>query len=254
MTSQRRALEWRRRDIARVCDLIEPWEHGIVARATRLPDYYDYNLIVVEGDPGLDAAALEAFADEAMAGLAHRRVDFEEAEAGEAVRDQLSGLGWRSTRLVWMRHEHQPPPVSEVAIEEVPYDAVNDLRVAWHREDFPDRDPAEYHAQAREVAESRDVRVLAVRDGDDRPIAYAQLERSGTGAEVTQVYVGAEHRGDGRGTAMTAAAILAAGDVTDLWIAADDEDRPKELYARLGFEPAARTMEFTRWPNAAGEP
>jgi hypothetical protein len=32
---------------------------------------------------------------------------------------------------------------------------------------------------------------------------------------------------------MTRAAIEAAGDEHDLWIAADDEDRPKQLYARL---------------------
>ena len=49
--------------------------------------------------------------------------------------------------------------------------------------------------------------------------------------------------------AMTRAAIEAAGDVRDLWIVADDEDRPKELYARLGFRPAWATMEFTRRPG-----
>jgi hypothetical protein len=47
---------------------------------------------------------------------------------------------------------------------------------------------------------------------------------------------------------MTRAAIAAAGDVHDLWIVADDEDRPKELYARLGFRPAWTTLELTRWP------
>jgi hypothetical protein len=51
-----------------------------------------------------------------------------------------------------------------------------------------------------------------------------------------------------RGTAMTRAAIEAAGDARDLWIVADDEGRPKELYARLGFRPAWVTMEFLRLP------
>jgi hypothetical protein len=36
--------------------------------------------------------------------------------------------------------------------------------------------------------------------------------------------------------------------VCDLWIVADDEDRPKELYARLGFRPAWTAMEFQRLP------
>ncbi len=79
------------------------------------------------------------------------------------------------------------------------------------------------------------------------PVAFAQLERDGAAAEITQVYVHPEHRG-GRGTAMARAAIEAAGDVRDLWIAADDEDRPKRLYARLGFLPAWTAMEFLRLP------
>ena len=55
-------------------------------------------------------------------------------------------------------------------------------------------------------------------------------------------FVHPEYRGDGRGTAITRAAIEAAGDVRDLWIVADDEDRPKELYARLGFRAAWTTI------------
>jgi hypothetical protein len=39
-----------------------------------------------------------------------------------------------------------------------------------------------------------------------------------------------------------------AGDARDLWIVADDEGRPNELYARLGFRPAWVTMEFLRPP------
>ena len=50
---------------------------------------------------------------------------------------------------------------------------------------------------------------------------------------------------------MTRAAIEAAGEVEDLWIVADADDRPKELYARLGFRPAWITAEFTREPSLA---
>lgn len=128
-------------------------------------------------------------------------------------------------------------------VEEVVYDAVRNLRVAWHREDFPGQDAAEYHAEAREVTQRGDVWVLAVREAG-APVAFAELERDGAAAEITQVYVDPEHRGGGRGTAMTRAAVGAAGDVEDLWITADDDGRPKQLYARLGFRPAWTSMEF----------
>jgi hypothetical protein len=37
--------------------------------------------------------------------------------------------------------------------------------------------------------------------------------------------------------------------VRDLWIGADDEDRPKQLYMRLGFRPVWRSIEFLRLPG-----
>jgi GNAT superfamily N-acetyltransferase len=124
---------------------------------------------------------------------------------------------------------------------------VDDLRVAWDREEFPDQDPADYHAQAREVALRLGAGVLAVREGG-APAAFAELERVGAAVEITHVYVRPKYRGAGRGAAMTRAAIEAASDARDLWIVADDEGRAKELYARLGFRPAWVTMEFLRPP------
>ena len=242
-----RARAWRDATHAAVCDVFEPWEHGTVVRATHYPRYFDFNVVRVEKDPSMSVEELMAFADEALAGLTHRRVDFDLLDAAEPLRAGFEAKGWKALRLLWMRHEALPPPGPALAVEEVPYDAVHELRVAWHQEDFPDQDAAGYHAQAREVALRRGAQVLAVRKGGAL-VAFAQLERDGSAAEITQVYVHPQHRGGGHGTAMTRAAIEAAREVRDLWIAADDEDRPKELYARLGFRPAWRTMEFLRLP------
>jgi ribosomal protein S18 acetylase RimI-like enzyme len=217
-------------------------------RATRYPSYYDFNLVRVERDPAMSAAELVALADDALAGLEHRRIDFEDAAVGDRLRPELEERGWTCERLLWMRHEQPLPPAGgDLPVEEVPYEAVHDLRVAWYREDFPGQDPAAYHAAAREVAERRAVQVLVAREGGD-PIGFAQLERAGHGAEITQVYVHPDLRGGGRGTAMTRAAIEAGSDADDLWIVADDEGRPKELYARLGFRAAWTTVECTLWP------
>jgi GNAT superfamily N-acetyltransferase len=242
-----RARAWHHAAHAAVCDVLEPWAHGTVVRATRYPSYFDFNVVRVEEDPAMSVQALIGFADDALAGLAHRRVDFEVIAAAEPLRAGFEAQGWKALRLLWMRHEVPLPPGPRVAVEQVPYDAVQDLRVAWHREDFPDQDPAAYHAEAREVALRRRVQVFAVRERI-APVAFAQLERDGAAAEITQVYVDPGHRGAGRGTAITRAAIEAAADVRDLWIVADDEDRPKELYVRLGFRPAWTAMEFQRLP------
>lgn len=234
-----------------MCDVIEPWAHGTIVRATRYPRYYDLNLVRVEEDPGMSVDELVAVADEALAGYEHRRFDIEAIDFAERVRPEFDARGWRTTRLLWMRFEGELPPAAPAGVEEVRYEVAEGLRSTWHYEDHPGQDEGDFPSQAREVAERRGAQVLAMFEGGE-PIAYAQLERSRTGAEITQVYVHPSFRGGGRGTAMTSAAILAAArDADDLWITADDEDRPKELYARLGFRPVWTTMELTRWPAPA---
>jgi GNAT superfamily N-acetyltransferase len=264
----RRGLRWRDAIEAAVCDVVRDWEHGTILRASRYPTYYRFNFVRIAGDPGLGAADLAHVADQALGDLEHRRLDFDSAAAAEAVRGELHAAGWKSMRSILMRHEGAAPaapaaPVVPVApaapaapvapaapaveLEEVAYDAVNPLRAAWHAEDFPDAESEQYEIAAREVAMSHGARVFAVwRDG--RPIAFAQLETTSRAAEVAQVYVLPAHRGAGLGTAITTAAIEAAGEVEDLWIRADDEDRPKQLYARLGFQPVWATTEFLLLP------
>ncbi|HEY1833136.1 MAG TPA: GNAT family N-acetyltransferase [Solirubrobacteraceae bacterium] len=246
-----RARDFQRAKTAAICDVREPWEHGMVMRATRYPTYYEYNLLRVYDDPGMSVAQLTATADDALADYAHRRIDFELAEVAEPLRGEFHAAGYRSTRLLWMLHDGRSaaPPEQAIAVEveEADYDAAAPLREAWHREDHEEADPDAYHAAAREVAMARQVRVLlALRDGE--PIGFAQLECVGEHQEVSSVYVEPSHRGAGLGTAITAAAIAAASPEGDLWIVADDEDRPKELYARLGFRGVYKATELTRWP------
>jgi GNAT superfamily N-acetyltransferase len=242
-----RALAWTHRVQEAVCDRIEAWEHGTVYRSSRFPQYFSANLVVVRGDPGLSVDELLGFADRALAGLGHRRIDFDRAAAAEPLRDEFAARGFQSTRLVWMRFDGPTPAPPSLAVDEVPYDAVEALRVAWHHEDFPGQDASEYHAQAREVRLALGTRVLAVHN-DSRPVGFTALNLGDDEIEVGAVYVLPEYRGHGLGTALTQAAIRAAGDVAHLWICADDEDRPQHLYARLGFRPVVKTTELWRWP------
>lgn len=217
-----------------------------MVRATRHRHYFDFNVVRVEDEPGMSVEALESFAEEALAGLAHRRIDFDCVRAGEERRAAFTARGWRTTRLLWMRHSRPSGMSGDPRVEVVPYEAVQQLRDRWHG-DFGDATP-EYNDQAREVGLMRGVQTLAVCDGG-KPVAFAQLERVGMAAEITQVYVEPEHRGGGLGTAITLGAIELAGAAGDLWICADDEERAKELYARLGFEPVWRTMNFLLRPE-----
>lgn len=242
-----RARAWRTAVLSTSCDLVETWDHGCIFRATAYPSCYDLNVVRVEGAAPLGVDELIAVADEALEGLDHRLVEFGHAEAADPLRGEFERRGWRALRLVWMRHAGGLPPATAIPVCEVPFDAVGDLRVRWHSEDFPGSDPTGFHVQAREAALRRGARVLAALRGEV-PVAFAQLEHLGRDAEVSEVYVSRDHRGAGLGAAVTRAAVAAADGVRDLWISADNEDRPKRLYHRLGFRAAAHTMQFLRLP------
>jgi GNAT superfamily N-acetyltransferase len=243
-----RALAWIRQSRESDCDRIEPWEHGTVLRASRYPQWYDLNVVRVEDDPGMSAAELIAFSDRALDGLDHRTISFEVAGAAEPRLADFAAAGWRVTRLIWMHHEGPRPHPEGERVTEVPYDAVAGLRTAWHHEDFPGHDAAEFHAHAREVALARGTRVLAIVERGE-PIGFAGLDPARDGIEIGAVYVLPAYRGAGRGTALTRAAIAAADGIEHLWICSDADDRPKELYMRLGFVPVLATVDLIRLPH-----
>ena len=215
----------------------------MVVRASRHPHYFDLNCVRVEAPTGMDADGLIKVADRGLRELGHSKLEMDLVEEAETLRPEFDRRGWKTSRLVWMRHDAPLPPGPTAKVEEVPYDSVHRLRDTWHREDYPDVDPGNYHPEAREVALQCGARVFATVEGG-APVGFSEVEYRDGSAEITSVYVLPEHRGGGRGTAITRAAIEACSDAADLWIVADDEDRPKELYARLGFGPVWTSMEF----------
>jgi GNAT superfamily N-acetyltransferase len=244
-----RARAWVHAAQAAVCDVIEPWDHGTIVRATPYPTYFDFNLVRVEDAVELSAEEVVAIADEALDGLSHRQVGFEVAECGEGARHGLEALGWRSSLLVWMLHSGESQPRAKLEVERVAYDHVHDLRVAWHYEDFPTLlDTLDHFDHVREIAMSHGVQVFAVRDGSGAPVAFAELEVHGAGAEIASVYVHPDHRGAGMGTALTQAAIEAAPGDGDLWIVTDADGGARQIYERLGFRAAWSLLNFMRLP------
>lgn len=241
-----RALTWRTAELAQLCDLAEPWEYGTIWRASSFPKYWACNLVRVERPPAMSAGELVELAEQALAGLGHRRIDFD-IEPG-ALRGEFEALGWRSWRLVLMRHEHDPAPAVSHDVEEVAFEATRDLQISWHAEDYPGHELGDHLEEAAEVARLRKTRSFAVLE-DGKPIGYSTLEQIGNQAEVASVYVRPEHRGRGIGAALTSAAIVSGRDYDDLFICADDDGRPKQLYERLGFRPAWTMTEFLRLPG-----
>jgi ribosomal protein S18 acetylase RimI-like enzyme len=228
----------------------EPWAHGTVLRTPSAPDYWDVNTVRVEGPaPELGAVELMEMVDVLQDGLRHRRIVVEDEETGERLRPAFRDAGWTAERLVIMLREG-PPPAAPEDVVEVPFTETRALRLEWHgSEDWGDEE-ALHLESAEAVAARNGDRAFAVLAGE-RPIGFvAVFSPPGAGAaEIDQAYVSPAHRGRGVGQRLIAGALAALGYHTN-WIVADDEDRPKQLYERLGFRPVWRRYAYTRRPPA----
>jgi GNAT superfamily N-acetyltransferase len=231
-----------------VCDVIERWEHGTLVRATRLPDFFSYNAVRVEGAAAVGANAVVHAADVLLGDLGHRQVEVEDEVAGARLRPGLEALGWSAERLVWMSLRGAPPGPD---FDEAPFAATHSLRIEWA---LTVPGPSAADAAARfarveeQAAELRGSRALLARDRAGEPTGFAVFVPGGSTAEIDQVYVRPGWRGRGIGGALVAAAARAAGAAETL-IVADADGDSRRLYARLGFEPVWRQHVFTRRPG-----
>jgi GNAT superfamily N-acetyltransferase len=244
------AIAWRHAKHAAVCDRIEPWAQGTLVRATAIGSFWDFNLVRMEtADAPLGARAIAAVADDWLEGLEHRRVEIEDEGLGTRLRPEFQEIGYSVERLLWMLREDEPPDaVPGVQVEEVSLDDTRPLHEDWLIEEGIGLDSEFLDAEQR-LAAKRGLRVLAVVE-DSAPVAYLRIIQAGDEAEIDDVFCTPARRGTGLGSALLRAALreTAAAGARRTFIGADDEGRPKGLYARLGFRAAWVQHTFTRRP------
>jgi ribosomal protein S18 acetylase RimI-like enzyme len=254
MTGAEQVAAWRRGQRALVCDHMEPWRFGALYGASDFPSYYDYNLLHVgEGDPGADAAALAAVADELQAGLAHRRVEVADEQAGRRLRPGFEALGWRADRLAWLGRPAEglaAGPPAGTTLRTATFEEARPLRLAWKAEE-PWGDAEDFYVTEETVAARRGVRTVLAETGGEAA-GFTSFSVAGELAEVELAYCVPERRSGGIGGALVARAVAEAGaaGAADVLIVADDDGDARRLYERLGFRLVTREHVFTRLPPA----
>jgi ribosomal protein S18 acetylase RimI-like enzyme len=233
-------------------DRVEPWEAGTAVLAPTLPDLWDANHLRVERRGRLDAEGLARAAGDVLgaAGGRHRAVVVPSEAEARRLAPGFADLGWDRDRLVLMALRGTPrerPGAPEA--RELPAEALASLRremvllepwgsagVAAQLEDHQQR--------IRAVLSSR----CFGAPGNGRPAASCELLAGDSVAEVCDVGTHPSHRGRGLARAVvTAAARAARGDGVELVVVtADADDWPRQLYARLGFEPVGLIERFRR--------
>lgn len=246
-----RALAFERASVAAAVARVEDLGWGTAYLEPALPLVYDENFVWAHA-AGLDAGEAMRAADRVLAPLAHRRIIIDDEPTWLAASSRFARAGWRWETETVMVHRAAPDrPEPAVAVEE---GALADILPAveayiasepWGRHSRTQAELLEHHRRATAAMELECC--FLVRDGG-APMAYCKLWRRGGVAQVEDVVVLPAARGRGFGRAVVTAAIAAARtmELELLFIVADDDDWPKELYAKLGFQRVGRLRIFDR--------
>lgn len=241
----------------RTAERVVPFRFGRAFFTDSLPLVWDLNVLRVEEHAGVTAEALAAEAERVHgdASHAHRRIALSDERAGERLAEPFRALGWQVDRFLLMawRGEGERSAAAGGNVEEVDAAALRPLREAiirgepWATSDEVVRMVAD---AARLTGRAGNARHFAVR-ADGEVASAADLYSDGRTAQVEDVATAPEHRGRGYATAVVLRAVeeaLASGH-DFVFLVADAEDWPKELYARLGFAPLGHKWAFLKPPT-----
>jgi ribosomal protein S18 acetylase RimI-like enzyme len=229
----------------------EPFRFGTAVFTPERPLRYDSNYLLVERVPA-DVTATE-LAEEAErvqggAGLPHRLLFFRDVELGERFAPQFQEAGWRYERHVLMAHRRPSErETSAATVTEVTADVIRPARERQIRSyswGTPDVARQLLDAKAHVPVETRFFAVLV----NGGVASYTDLYLGGDVAQVEDVATMPEHRERGYASAVVMRAVTearAAG-AELIFLVADAEDWPKELYRRLGFDEIGENAKLIR--------
>lgn len=251
-----RALAFENAIRERLADVKEPFRWGTALFCSALPSIYDANFLRVDDpDQTLDAAGLLAEAERLMEprGLRHRKVVIDDDAIGERLAPGFREAGYDVDRLLFMIHRHPPQRTSTVDVDEVAAEVHTRARERLNREQpyFDSEDALQQmNAFARKMFEVTDKRGFAAYvDGEIASVC--ELYSDGVTAQIEDVSTLENHRSKGLATAT----VLRALHEADAWghemvfLVADADDWPKELYTKLGFEAVGETYQFLKRPR-----
>ena len=250
-----RALAFEEVLSARSAERIVPFRSGRAYFNDSYPRVWDLNFLRVDGGKAVDPGELAAEAEllHTDAGHTHRRVQVPDENVGALLEAFFRRLGWKIERDVIMVYRGAGERSADAStVEEVAPEDLVALREevsraeAWATDEEVVR---EVLAANRIWGAIANARYFAVRV-DGAAVSAAELYSDGRVAQVEDVVTLPAHRGQGYASAVVLRAVeeaLAAGSDLVFLVAADD-DWPKELYGRLGFETVGRTWSFLRSP------
>jgi ribosomal protein S18 acetylase RimI-like enzyme len=220
--------------------------YGLVSAG--LPLRHDSNFLFLERDAGAEKVIAEADRILGGAGRNFRVIlSFDDAIGGR-LRQEFDALGWRTMRHIFMAQRREPEKAADLSVvKEVDQAALRPGRTQqilaqpWG---FPEL--AEQLLDAKlDLAQRAQTRFFGV-EVEGEIVSWTDLYVAQGIAQIEDVATLDEHRGRGYATALVLGAAeegrRAGADL--VFLVADGEDWPKELYRRLGFDELGRLYKF----------
>jgi GNAT superfamily N-acetyltransferase len=229
------------------------WRWGTAFFNRELPLIYDVNYLRVErqGSPSADELLAETERCMALRGLRHRKLVIDDETQAKPLLPDFAALGWEINTLLVMVHRREPRREPTVAVDEIA-PAVHTAA----RNEFNRREPY-FEGDENVLLQMRDMARLHFKVTDKRCFAaYAgdtiasicELYSDGVTAQIEDVSTLEGYRGRGLATSVVLRALQEAYTHGHefVFLVADDDDWPKELYEKIGFDPVGRTYQFLR--------
>jgi GNAT superfamily N-acetyltransferase len=227
-----------------------PFRYGTAVFNDEFPHSWMHNFLRVDGSrPNASAEGLveEANRLHGAAAHAHRALVIEDEATGARLRTGLTEHGYTAERNVVMVHRRSPDRIADTSrVEELDFERLRPLLEDYYRaEAYGDNEEVvrQLVDRSRLTAAAVDVRHFGV-SVKGRVVSSCDLYTAGRMAQIEDVTTLEAYRGRGYArAAITRALDEAAADLVFLY--ADEDDWPKELYGKLGFESVARMYLFT---------
>ena len=251
-----RTIAFERELVASVSTRMVSFAGGVAYLNDGYRERWDSNFLWVDGTAErVDAAALAAEADRVLgeAGLLHREIRIDDDAYGHDVAADLARAGYGGDRLVVMEQRRAPDqPTASQGAEEIDLATLRPAleivlqREPWATSDVDRADVADFRERSN-ATRVRGSSARASMTGSPRCASYAR----GSMAQIEDVNTLEEfrNRGLGRAVVQRAADEARNGGAETVFLHALDDDWPKALYAKLGFDAIGYVWSFVR-PSA----
>jgi predicted GNAT family acetyltransferase len=223
-----------------------------------LPRVWSLNFVAVDRgmDPSAEELAADADAAQGTAGLEHRRIVVEDDEPGAVLAPEFRALGWRAQNFLVMPHTRSGRTVETSSVQEVQREKLDPVWAEGIRDEpwGDDEETVRQLVGQRQVLQRATSARYFAAFADGIVASYCELYSDGRTAQIEGVFTLPRFRGGGLASAVVVKALdeAKASGHELVFLLADGEGWPKDLYEKLGFEIAGRTWDFVRSPSLGG--